>query len=88
MDCLRGLSLAHWYKFFDFDTFNVEEYEHFEQVEVRHEGYIIRLIVILVQYFLIFYVVSPPSYIHIYYMDIYIIPLTYFYPEWRLELDH
>lgn len=63
MDCLRGLSLAHWYKFFDFDTFNVEEYEHFEQVEVRHEGYIIRLIVILVQYF---NVVSPPSYIHIY----------------------
>jgi len=42
MDCLRGLSLAHWYKFFDFDTFNVEEYEHFEQVENGDLNWIIK----------------------------------------------
>lgn len=36
LDCLRGLAKARMYGFFDFETdFNVEEYEHFEQVEVR-----------------------------------------------------
>lgn len=35
LDCLRGLAKARMYGFFDFDTFSVEEYEHFEQVEVR-----------------------------------------------------
>ena len=34
MDCLRGLSKARACGFFDFETFHVEEYEHFEQVEV------------------------------------------------------
>jgi hypothetical protein len=34
LDCLRGLAKARMYGFFDFDTFSVEEYEHFEQVEV------------------------------------------------------
>jgi len=33
MDCLRGLAKARMYGFFDFDEFDVEEYEHFEQVE-------------------------------------------------------
>jgi cell division cycle 14 len=35
MDCLRGLSKARAHGFFDFEDFDVEEYEHFEQVEVR-----------------------------------------------------
>lgn len=37
MDCLCGLAKAKLYRFFDFvdlDDFDVEEYEHFEQVEV------------------------------------------------------
>jgi protein-tyrosine phosphatase len=33
LDTLRGLYRAREYGFFDFATFNVEEYEHFEQVE-------------------------------------------------------
>ncbi|CAB9501748.1 specificity protein phosphatase CDC14C [Seminavis robusta] len=32
-DCLKGLDKAHRYGFFDFQDFDVEEYEHFEQVE-------------------------------------------------------
>lgn len=35
MDCLRGLSKARAHGFFDFEDFDVDEYEHFEQVEVR-----------------------------------------------------
>lgn len=35
LDCLRGLIKARNYGFFDFSNFDVEEYEHFEQVEVR-----------------------------------------------------
>jgi len=34
LDCLRGLAKARMHGFFDFETFDVEEYEHFEQVEV------------------------------------------------------
>ena len=34
MHCLKGLEKAIRFKFFDWDKFNVEEYEHFEQVEV------------------------------------------------------
>lgn len=34
LDCLNGLSKARMYGFFDFDNFDVDEYEHFEQVEV------------------------------------------------------
>ena len=34
MDCLRGLAKARLYGFFDFNDFNVQEYEYFEQVEV------------------------------------------------------
>jgi len=33
LDCLRGLAKARSYGFFDFDNFDVQEYEHFEQVE-------------------------------------------------------
>lgn len=36
MDCLAGLVKARQFDFFDWDTFNVEEYEYFEQVEVRY----------------------------------------------------
>jgi cell division cycle 14 len=32
-DCLCGLAKALHFKFFDFNSFNVEEYEHYEQVE-------------------------------------------------------
>mmetsp|Transcript_27563 Transcript_27563/g.32608 ORF Transcript_27563/g.32608 Transcript_27563/m.32608 type:complete len:425 (+) Transcript_27563:65-1339(+) len=32
-DCLCGLAKALHFKFFDFNKFNVEEYEHYEQVE-------------------------------------------------------
>ena len=35
LDCLRALVKAKEHKFFDFETFDVEEYEHYEQVEVR-----------------------------------------------------
>lgn len=34
LDCLRGLAKARSHNFFNFDTFNVKEYEYFEQVEV------------------------------------------------------
>lgn len=37
MHCLEGLQKAKQFQFFDWDTFNVEEYEHYEQVEVRHD---------------------------------------------------
>jgi len=33
LDCLRGLAKARMYRYFDFDCFDVEEYEYFEQVE-------------------------------------------------------
>jgi cell division cycle 14 len=36
MHCLQGLQKARRYNFFNWDTFNVDEYEHFEQVEVCH----------------------------------------------------
>jgi cell division cycle 14 len=35
MHCLQGLQRAKQLDFFDWDTFDVEEYEHYEQVEVR-----------------------------------------------------
>lgn len=34
MHCLYGLVKAIEYRFFDFDSFNVQEYEYYEQVEV------------------------------------------------------
>lgn len=34
MDCLHGMAAALTHGFFDLDTFDVDEYEHFEQVEV------------------------------------------------------
>lgn len=34
LDCLRGLAKARRYNFFDFENFDLDEYEHFEQVEV------------------------------------------------------
>lgn len=33
LDCLRGLAKARVYRYFDFEDFDVEEYEYFEQVE-------------------------------------------------------
>jgi cell division cycle 14 len=33
LDCLQGIEAARKYNFFDFSTFNCEEYEYFEQVE-------------------------------------------------------
>ncbi len=35
MHCLQGLVKARQFNFFDWDNFDVEEYEHYEQVEVR-----------------------------------------------------
>lgn len=34
LDTLRGLAKARMHNFFDFDKFPIDEYEHFEQVEV------------------------------------------------------
>lgn len=34
LDTLRGLYKAREHRFFDFNNFDVEEYEHYEQVEV------------------------------------------------------
>ena len=34
MHCLQGLQKAKRFNFFNWETFNVDEYEHFEQVEV------------------------------------------------------
>ena len=36
LDCLRGLAKARLYNFFNFDNFNIKEYEWFEQVEVSN----------------------------------------------------
>jgi cell division cycle 14 len=33
LDTLRGLAKARECRFFDFNKFNIEEYEHYEQVE-------------------------------------------------------
>ena len=35
-DCLKGLQKAVMHNFFSLESFDVEEYEYFEQVEVRH----------------------------------------------------
>lgn len=35
MDCLQGLQKARQHGFYNHETFDVEEYEHYEQVEVR-----------------------------------------------------
>ena len=38
IDCLRALVKARQFNFFDWgDKFDVKEYEHFEQVEVRQQ---------------------------------------------------
>jgi len=34
IDCLKGIAKAREHGFFDLESFDVEEYEHFEQVEV------------------------------------------------------
>jgi hypothetical protein len=34
MDCLKGMAKARSHGFFDVETFDVEEYEYYEQVEV------------------------------------------------------
>lgn len=41
LDCLKGLAKARSHGFFDFEDFDVDEYEHFEQVEVRNRLYCI-----------------------------------------------
>jgi cell division cycle 14 len=38
LDCMRGLAKARSYNFFNFDEFNIEEYEHYEQVEVSRNN--------------------------------------------------
>ena len=38
MDCLQGLRKAIEVGFYSKDTFDVEEYEYFEQVEVSGKG--------------------------------------------------
>ena len=35
LDCLRGMAKARQYGFYDHESFDVDEYEYFEQVEVR-----------------------------------------------------
>jgi hypothetical protein len=35
---MRGLAKARSYNFFNFDEFNIEEYEHYEQVEVSRNN--------------------------------------------------
>jgi cell division cycle 14 len=48
LDCLKGFAKARLHGFFDMETFDVEEYEYFEQVEVRvlrHENDCVRPIV-------------------------------------------
>ena len=35
LDCIRGLAKARAYGFFDFSSFDLKEYQYFEQVEVR-----------------------------------------------------
>ena len=35
MHCLQGLVKAKQFGFFDWDSFDVEKYEYYEQVEVR-----------------------------------------------------
>jgi cell division cycle 14 len=37
LDCVKGFAKARLHGFFDLETFDVEEYEYFEQVEVRTE---------------------------------------------------
>jgi Dual specificity protein phosphatase, N-terminal half len=37
-DCLKGFQKARMHGFYDSESFDVEEYEHFEQVEVRRKA--------------------------------------------------
>jgi cell division cycle 14 len=39
LHCLQGLQKARQFKFFDWDTFDVDEYEYYEQVEVRYVSF-------------------------------------------------
>lgn len=41
LDCLRGLAKAHKFKYFNFDNFNINEYEYLEQVENGDANWII-----------------------------------------------
>jgi len=43
LHCLEGIVKAKQFGFFDWDTFDVEEYEHFEQVEVSRLCYALSL---------------------------------------------
>lgn len=42
LDCLKGLAKARMYNFFDFADFDIQEYEHFEQVENGDLNWIIK----------------------------------------------
>ena len=42
LDCLRGLVKARSFRFFDFADFDVDEYEHFEQVENGDLNWIVK----------------------------------------------
>jgi cell division cycle 14 len=45
MDCLHGLAAALTHGFFDLDTFDVDEYEHFEQVEVSLACIVLQILI-------------------------------------------
>ncbi|KAJ8613613.1 hypothetical protein CTAYLR_006160 [Chrysophaeum taylorii] len=42
LDCLRGLGKARFYGFFEFDTFDIAEYEYFEAVENGDLNWIVK----------------------------------------------
>lgn len=77
MHCLQGLVKAKQFNFFDWDSFDVEEYEHFEQVEVRIRSKMNKLVVdeeekdILTLFLFLFILIDLVC-----------------YTEWRFELDH
>jgi len=42
LDCIQGLAKARHYNFFNFEDFDIQEYEHFEQVENGDLNWIVR----------------------------------------------
>lgn len=97
LDCLLGMSKARECGFFDFSTFDVEEYEYYEQVEVCICMYIICCCWgVLGVGVLLCCASAGPLYIFLVVVcgntqqvtHLVIFSFLLFCTEWRLELDH
>ena len=58
LDCLQGFAKARLHGFFDTETFDVEEYEYFEQVEVRTWMTWMAWIVVAFEFLIVFWAIT------------------------------